>query len=348
MNFKPIACVAVVLAGLLSHATVNATSRADSHAPIGVMGDHTHKQGELMFSYRYMHMRMDDNLSGTSDLSDQEVIAIPNTFGMPPTLRVVPTEMTMDMHMFGLMYAPNDTITLMGMLNYVKKEMDHTTYMGMAGGTPLGTFTTRSSGVGDTTLAALIKLNSSARHRWHIHLGLSLPTGSIDEEDDILTPMNTRPTVRLPYPMQLGSGTHDLLAGLTYNGSHARWGWGAQWQSRFRLSENDEDYTLGDTVDLQGWLSYRLSDQVSVSTRLAYHKRRNIEGGDPQIALPVQTADPQRQAAERIDLLLGANFLLPGHRHRLALEAGRPVRQDLDGPQMSNDWQVTLGWQFTP
>ena len=33
--------------------------RADSHAPIGVMGEHMHKKGEWMLSYRYMYMDME-------------------------------------------------------------------------------------------------------------------------------------------------------------------------------------------------------------------------------------------------------------------------------------------------
>jgi len=33
-------------------------ARPDSHAPIGVMGDHGHKTGEMMFSYRVMTMNM--------------------------------------------------------------------------------------------------------------------------------------------------------------------------------------------------------------------------------------------------------------------------------------------------
>ena len=30
----------------------------DSHAPISVMGDHTHKKNEVMFSYRFMKMQL--------------------------------------------------------------------------------------------------------------------------------------------------------------------------------------------------------------------------------------------------------------------------------------------------
>jgi hypothetical protein len=32
-------------------------------------------------------------------------------------------------------------------------------------------------------------------------------------------------------------------------------------------------------------------------------------------------------------------------RHRLALELGAPIYQDLNGPQMETDWMLTVGWQ---
>ena len=37
----------------------NKAAKAISHAPIAVMADHLHKQGEYMMSYRYMDMSMD-------------------------------------------------------------------------------------------------------------------------------------------------------------------------------------------------------------------------------------------------------------------------------------------------
>ena len=39
---------------------------------------------------------------------------------------------------------------------------------------------------------------------------------TLNEADELLAPNGMRPTLRLPYPMQLGSGTFDALAGLTY------------------------------------------------------------------------------------------------------------------------------------
>ena len=122
-----------------------------------------HGQGEWMFSYRYMHMDMEGNRIGDNEVSPATIATtIPNRFFgqpmQPPTLRVVPTKMTMEMHMFGAMYAPTDWLTLMAMLNYVAKDMDHITFAGPAGNTVRGRFTTETSRIGDTRLSSMIWL----------------------------------------------------------------------------------------------------------------------------------------------------------------------------------------------
>ncbi|NOR42674.1 MAG: hypothetical protein GQ572_04995, partial [Gammaproteobacteria bacterium] len=40
-------------------------TRPDSHAPIGVSGDHLMRDGEFMLTYRYMSMDMEGNRTGT-------------------------------------------------------------------------------------------------------------------------------------------------------------------------------------------------------------------------------------------------------------------------------------------
>ena len=48
---------------LLSVSTFSKSSElhlADSHGPISVMGDHMHKKGEIMLSYRFVKMKMDN------------------------------------------------------------------------------------------------------------------------------------------------------------------------------------------------------------------------------------------------------------------------------------------------
>ncbi len=330
---------------------------AKNHAPIGVMGDHMHKQGEVMFSYRFMRMDMEGSRIGTNEVSpDTIVTTVPNRFAgapmQPPTLRVVPLQMTMDMHMIGAMYAPTDWLTLMAMGAVLDNGMDHVTYQGGMGTNVLGNFRTESSGFGDTQVAGLVRLletdQGGVRHHAHFNAGLSLPTGSITETDQILTPMGGTPTPRLPYPMQLGSGTFDLRPGVTYTGASEAFSWGAQYQATFRTGDNDEGYTLGDRHDATAWAQWGPAPWVAFSGRVAFRAQDVIDGIDPVIVAPVQTANPDFQGGDRIDVGAGINFagqsgIIKGHR--LAVEMLFPVYQDLNGPQLETDWTLTIGWQ---
>lgn len=338
------------LVSFLSFSTVSTYAddvpRADSHAPVGVMGDHRHSVGEFMISYRYMSMSMEDNLNGGDSISPDEIVTtLANPFAGPPTVRVVPVDMTTNMHMLGMMYAPSDKLTLMAMLNYLEVEMKHLTYMGMMGTNTLGTFTTENAGIGDTKIAALWGLDSGSHHDLHLNLGLSLPTGSIDETDDVLTPMNTNPTLRMPYAMQLGSGTFDLEPGITYSGFSDQLAWGAQMMMTVRIGENDENYALGDKLQLSGWASYAFSNNISGSLRLNYLDQDSIDGGDSAIAAPVQTANPNNYGGERLDFALGVNTLIGGG-HRFAFEYLVPIEQDVNGVQMEMQSMLTLGYQL--
>ncbi|MCF6199374.1 MAG: hypothetical protein L3J67_08260, partial [Hyphomicrobiaceae bacterium] len=119
---------------------------ASSHAPIGVMGEHMHKKGEWMLSYRAMNMHMNGMKKGTRNVSPNEVAQTVNPLGgeqmrmgtlpngnprimtVPGVYRISPLSMDMQMHMFGLMVAPSNDVTLMAMLNYRINEMELLTY----------------------------------------------------------------------------------------------------------------------------------------------------------------------------------------------------------------------------
>ncbi|MEO0464713.1 MAG: transporter [Pseudomonadota bacterium] len=319
------------------------------HAPIGVMGDHRHSKGEWMISYRFMHMDMAGIQIGTDSVTPEQVATtVPNRFfgnpGQPPTLRIVPTSMRMDMHMAGAMYGLSDDITLMVMGNYITKEMDHITFQGGMGTTRLGTFRTRTADLGDTKVAALIGLTDNV----HINAGLSIPTGTITEEDDILTPMGGTPTVRTPYPMQIGSGTFDLEPGITYRDQNAQFGWGAQVRGTVRLGENDEGYSFGNRAMATVWAAAALSEAVSLSGRVQAETLGRVDGMDPLIMGPVQTANPDFQGGETVTGFIGANFAATSGAlkgWRLGIEGGLPIVQDLNGPQMPTDFSVTVGVQ---
>jgi len=306
-----------------------------TQAPIGVMGDHLHPKGDWMVSYRYMHMDMEGSLKGSNSISNSEIIS-PTGEGF----LVTPTEMTMDMHMLGIMYAPTGNLTLMAMAPYIENSMDHRTRMGTK-------FTTGSDGIGDVKLTGLYGLNTWADQHLHLNLGISLPTGSINEKDT--TPMGN---VRLPYPMQLGSGTYDLLAGLTYGGVSDKWSWGSQAMGTVRMqNENDNDYRLGNRLNITGWFQRSLSPDWSASLRVDGQAWGDIHGEDPRLNKSVvPTADPDLRGGKRVDLLAGVNFaqysgVLKGHQ--FGFEAGYPAWQNLDGPQLRTRWTVTAGWQYS-
>lgn len=352
--------VTVMSAAALAHADEGGHSKhtehahtASGHAPIGVMGDHRHRKGELMLSYRYMHMNMSGSRIGTNPISPTETATtIPNRFAgapmQPPTLRVVPTDMTMEMHMVGAMYGLTDDITLLAMTSYQTREMDHVTFQGGRGTTELGRFTTRSPGFGDTTLGALIGLDSEGTHQFHLNAAVSIPTGSISRTDQILAPIGATSTLRLPYPMQLGSGTFDLKPGLTYLGCSNDISWGAQGSAVIRLGDNSADYSLGNRFEGTAWFAKDWSKSFSTSARVKVLSQESIDGIDARISGPVQTADPDNIGGDSVEMLIGANFLIgkgPLVKNRLAFEFGIPVYRKLNGPQLETDWTLTVGWQ---
>ncbi len=355
---------AITVAGAVSVLALSTTANAhdayaDDHAPIGVMADHAHKEGEIMFSFRAMHMEMQGNQIGTDSVDPETIVTtVPNRFFgnpmQPPTLRIVPTAMRTDMYMLGMMYAPSDAVTLMVMGNYVEKEMEHITFQGGMGTARLGTFTTNPKAIGDTKVAALFPLlgipdaTDDVRDELTLRAGISLPTGSIGQTDEILTPLGTNPTVRVPYMMQSGTGTWDLEPGLTYKGRRGALGFGAQAVASIRLGENDAGYSFGDVYEGSAWLSFRPAQWISLSGRVRGRSTGRVEGIDPAIVGPVQTANPDFQGGERVDLIGGVNLVathggLAGHR--IGIEVGAPVYQDLNGPQMAGQWFATIGWQ---
>lgn len=319
------------LAGNVEHYNV---SRPDGHAPITVMQDHVHKKGEWMLSYRYMNMQMSSSRNGHDNLSNAEVLT---------DFPITPTEMTMQMHMFGLMVAPSDYITLMAMLPFVRNDMAHRNRAGL-------TFKTHSEGLGDLKLVGLIpileKVGEEINHKVHLNAGLSVPIGEIDEHAQL--PGAGLPQ-RMPYSMQPGSGTWDLLPGITYNGQSENFSWGAQSLFTLRPGRNTIGYSLGNRYEITMWAARRWAKWISNSVGVKYQIWQNIGGRDPGLTpAMVPTADPKSRGGKRMDFLFGINLMIPEgplKGQRLAFDVGVPFMQSLDGPQLETDWYFTAGYQ---
>ena len=272
--------------------------KPNAHAPIGMMGDHTHEAGEIMFSYRLMHMYMEGTRIGNNSVSndvarDYGKSVFASTFPDHACVtghdcgvagyRVLPTSMRMWMHMFGFMYGLNDTVTLTLMVPYLQNSMDHERNDGVK-------FTTRSEGFGDLRFGSLWRLwaveaPSLGAHRFHMNLSLSVPTGSI--EPTAVAPVahdGGLREIRLPYPMHLGSGTVDFYPGITYGGEMGRASWGVQAIGALRLETNSNNFSKGDAYTINVHGAYELIENtLSSSVRLSWNHWDAYDGFDSQI-----------------------------------------------------------------
>lgn len=313
-----------------------------SHAPAGVMADHTHKAGEIMFGYRFMQQNYDQLYQGSKKITHQQLTQAGYS--------MAPTSMTMKMHMLDIMYAINDQVTLMLMPQYMSMdmgmkmlesdsmhhemgdmgEMNHMNDMhNMHANHQHGT-----SGWTDTQVSALINLYQNQDHQVITNLGISLPTGSVDEKNS--SGQFTH------YGMQLGSGTYDFVPSVTYTGHLNALSWGAQVGANIKLEdENDSGFSFGDKYHVTGWLAYRVAQPLSVSARLSYQTQADINGHYNDAHGHSAPSDIQANYGGQFsDLGLGLNYaqqtgLLKGVR--LGLEWQTRIAQDYNGYQLGLD-----------
>ena len=306
-------------------------ARPDGHAPISVMGDHMHTMGEWMVSYRFMTMEMEELLDGSNDISASDANT---TYGYNKMM--LPKSMTMDMHMFGAMHAISDKWTLMCMLHYLDNEMTmQASSMGKM----------ESNGIGDLKIAGLYDLARwDSGRRIHLNIGLSLPTGSIDEKSGNNT---------LGYGMQLGSGTWDFNPAVTYLAQTENYSYGAQLAGILRIGENDQDYTLGNKFEAGLWGARKITDSLSASAKLDYSNQGEVDGAHKGLTTMQKNMSPGNQATSQgrgiTRLGFGLNYYFQDgglKGHRLAAEWETPLDQKVNGVQLELDSTWTLGWQY--
>lgn len=289
---------------------------------------HIHDKGESMIGYSFSFIKMAGNRDGRSHISAGEVLG---------NFMVSPTEMTVRMHMLELMYVPTDKTTVMIMLPYILKTMKHVNRSGVE-------FRTRSEGPGDLKTSVMYSIRKNKHYEIYISGGIGFPTGSVNREDS--TPTGR---ARLSYPMQIGSGTYDLLPGMAYLATSKKWSWGLHIGGVIRTGKNVHHYRLGDEYKGTMWLTRNFSEQLSTHVRLDSKIWDNIHNKDHSLSpTMVPTADPHLRGGKRTDIGFGINLL--GTRgatngHRLSVEYRIPLYQSLDGPQLETDWILSVGWQ---
>lgn len=260
---------------------VHDRNHAHPNIPAGVWFGHTlDRTGDMMVGYRYQrNWQAGSFLHGDSKVNIENVIAN----GCPDLTdgcTMLPREMTMNMHMLDIMYAPTDWLTLMLMPQFMDMAMPsfhpntdttggpHSMHGANVHDLPTG-------GVGDTGMYALVNLFNRPNHHLHLGLGVSAPTGdvAIKQRD----PAHYTDTSFNHYGMQLGSGTWDLKPSLTYTGKSGDWSWGAQIAGTKRLeSRNSSGYALGDIFETSVWDGYDWTNWLSSTIRVAYNWQGSV------------------------------------------------------------------------
>lgn len=303
---------------------------------------HTHPAGMWMLNYKFMHMNMSGLRDGTTNVGLGD---IGFKRSKPYNYMMIPTDMTMDMHMMMVMYGITDQVTVMAMANYQDNKMEMLMDMG-PGKMITQEAPMRTSGFGDTELRGIYKINKNLVGS----LGLSLPTGDINKS---VTMMHKE--YRAPYDMQLGSGTYDLKPALTYSAlsDDVKWNWGAQAMFTCHLGKNENDYSLGDSLKVTGWLQRAFGPATSW-VRLAFSDTGHIRGKDSEIdklihpltgmGAPTPDADPDNYGGRRLDGLIGVSYTKGSLS--LGVEGGIPLYQYLNGLQLKTTWVLNAGIQI--
>jgi hypothetical protein len=313
-------------------------------APAGVMISHLHEKGQWMLSYRFMQNTMEGLREGTRAVNENSVFS---------KYLMTDKQMAMNMHMFMAMVGITDRVTVMGMVNVNRMNMS----MGMLPGTEgshsghihsvSSAMKMTSMGIGDIRLTALYGLISRDRHQLIAGIGLNVPTGSVCKRD---AANGMYLGGYLPYSMQSGSGTWDLLPGLTYTWKNDFWTASTQIQGTFRPGANVQGYRLGHELNLNGWLARNWTPSFSTSVRLEGIQSGKIAGHITGLDASMEpAADASSYGGRLLNGFIGLQYAFgPGflRNQKLGAEYGLPFYQKTNGIQMQSKQGLFASWAF--
>jgi hypothetical protein len=196
------------------------------------------------------------------------------------------------------------------------------------------TATMHSSGLGDVKLYGLYKLMNGNGSQLVLSGGINLPIGNIDVNSSIQFP-----DLRLPYMMQLGTGSYDIMPGITYVKRIRKASWSAQVLSAIRPFYNANGYHYGNEAVANLWAAYQFIPAISSSLRLEGNYSVAIQGYDPAIYTGSEPdANPANYGGERVSAYWGVNYYINNgflKYSKLQVEYGLPFYQNLNGPQLA-------------
>jgi hypothetical protein len=299
-------------------------------APVGVRGAQSINPGQWLTSFTYGHLSADGILDGSGSESMEQVWK---------KYMMAPETMDVDSYTLCIMRGLTENFSVMAMIPYYFKDMVMLSAKGKV-------FAGDTNGLGDVQVAGLYTLYESEVNKVVFYGGFSAPTGSIDERGD--TPLKAN--AKLPYVLQLGSGTPDLYPELTYMGKWEKVRWGGQAMGIVRIGYNWDDYRYSNAYELNGWGGYQLFDGVLLSLRLDWQDCSGIEGADPAMnPMMAPGTNPATFGGNRLFIFPGLTWNInqgPLKGNKFLMEGGVPVYQYTNGPQGDISFVVLAGWKW--
>ncbi|MDX8402814.1 MAG: hypothetical protein R8K54_00215, partial [Mariprofundaceae bacterium] len=209
INFALLAGAFMLLLPINAYAYMGiCCAKCGGNMPMNIPGGGVPETKEFRFKITPSFMRMEGLRDGTNHVDGASLL------GMPAAGKFMAVQENMDMAMLnvslGYSFTDDFFAGIMGM--YQDNRMDMRFNNVMKGITGVSGYQMESNGFADTMLMGKYRLFADdpliPTNQSSLFVGLSLPTGSIDERNTT-HPLAMRQSELLPYGMQLGSGTFD-------------------------------------------------------------------------------------------------------------------------------------------
>jgi hypothetical protein len=317
-------------------------------APMGIHGANMPEKGHFVLTAMPIFENHSGWLIGTKGVSPSYVASttltyIPSTQNPTPFMRVVPQDVTASFENIMLAYGISDKFSALISASVVQKQLYAQTFFGDSGGQPIGGNYIGTKGLADLITNGIYKLYDDKKHRIQASLGLAYPLSPNTETMSLFLPNATYDIERAHYAFQPGARTWDLFPGVVYAGNLNSWSWGLSYRGRLPLAANPQGWRYGDLHEFNGWLGYSVISGVTSTVRINGATQGTIRGLDPQIKGYAVPTDPNFYGGKWIEVFGGSSFegeIIGLKGYSLEIEAGIPIYQNLNGPQIRNNWQA--------
>jgi len=306
-----------------------APSQSAPPPPLGVRFGEALEGQRFRIAYSFDQMQRKGMLIGDNQVSPSEVLS--DSFN--PYDRT-PRRLEVTVHTIQLAYAPHPRATLIIEVPFLLKKLQTRDDLGRV-------TQEQTQGVGDIGFALVVPFIRKGNESSQLHIGFDIPTGAIRRGGD---------ETRLPFDSQIGNGSYDFEWGWTYRGEMDWLAWGAQAIGRHPIGRNGLKYREGSRFGTSVWGAVRLPAVLSTSLRFGWQKQNNTRTQERDLVTdPINdpSDNPKARGGTLLTLSPGLTLELPQlGNQRIAVEVEIPIHQDLDGPQLKQDWSIKAGWQW--